>query len=194
MTANLIAGDHVSCSRVGGAMRHESSRLRHHAQSLEDALADLEAGAGPASDLATVTPGAISPVTSIASMAAISLRALRATADDLDEAGAALQRYSTDLAEGHELGRRAQRRAEGAGLLLEGSRVVEPWGPASTGEAERRRALVPEVQSRVDLATAHVGRARGRLEREMLRLTDDLAGHSLETRSARQAPRPPRGS
>jgi hypothetical protein len=133
---------------------------------------------------------------SMASMTAIatSLRALRATADDLDEAGAAVQRYATDLAEGHELGRRAERRAETAGLLLQGSRVVEPWGPASARDAERRRAQVPEIQSRVDLATAHVGRARGRLERELLRLTDDLAGHSLETRSARQAALPPRGS
>jgi hypothetical protein len=196
MVASLITGDHISCSRVGGAMRHESSRLRQRAQSLEDALADLEAAAGPATNLATASLGAIFPVTSMASMAAIaaSLRALRATADDLDEAGAALQRYATDLAEGHELGRRAERRVAGAGLLLEGSRVVEPWGPASAMKAERRRAQVPEVQSRVDLATAHVGRARGRLEREMRRLTDDLAGHSLETRSARQAPLPPRGS
>jgi hypothetical protein len=196
MTANLIVGDQVSCSRVGGAMRRESSRLRHHAQSLADALADLEAAQGPATIVATVTVAPISAIAGMASMAAIatSLRALRATADDLDEAGAALQRYATDLAEGHELGRRAERRVERAGLLLEGSRVVEPWGPASARDAEHRRAQVPEVQSRVDLATAHVGRARGRLERELMRLTDDLAGHSLETRSARQVPLPPRGS
>ena len=125
---------------------------------------------------------------------ATSLRALRATADDLDEAGAALQRYATDLAEGHELGRRAERRVEAAGVLLEGTRVIEPWGPASAQEAERRRAQVPEVQSRVDLATAHVGRARGRLEREMARLTEAFWAHSREAHSARQAPLPPRGS
>ena len=191
MTANLIVGDHVSCSRVGGAMRRESSRLRHPAQSLADALADLEATQGPATTVATVTITPITAITGMASMAAtaaiaVSVQALRATADDLDEAGAALQRYATDLAEGHELGRRAERRVERAGLLLEESRVVEPWGPASARDAERRRAQVPEVQSRVDLATAHVGRARGRLERELMRLTDDLAGHSLETRSARK--------
>jgi hypothetical protein len=114
--------------------------------------------------------------------------AMRATADDLDEAGAALQRYATDLAEGHELGRRAERRVEEAGLLLEGTRVVEPWGPANAQEAERRRAQLPEVQSRVDLATARIGRARGRLEREMTRLTERFSAHSRDARSTRQAP------
>ena len=129
-----------------------------------------------------------------------SVGVMRATADDLDEAGAALQRYATELAEGHELGRRARRRVEEAGLLLEGTRVVEPWGPASAEQAERRRALLPQTQSRVDLATAHVGRARGRLEREMRRLTESFSARSLETQTARQpgqprqAPASPRGS
>ena len=187
MTGSLIHGDHISCSRVGGAMRRESSRLRQHAQSLADALVDLAAREGPDSDIPMTGEAAIVAITT-------SLRALRATADDLDEAGAALQRYATDLAEGHELGRRAERRVEGAGLLLEGTRVIEPWGPASAQEAERRRALVPEVQSRVDLATAHVGRARGRLEREMTRLTEAFWAHSREAHAAWQAPLPPRGS
>jgi hypothetical protein len=160
-------------------MRRESSRLRQHAQMLEDALAELATWGGHEITDASVTT---------------SVRALRATADDLDEAGAALQRYATDLAEGHELGRRAELRVDGAGLLLEGTRVVEPWGPASAQEAERRRAQVPEVQSRVDLATAHAGRARGRLTREMTRLTDSFTAHSRQTRSARQAPLPPRTS
>jgi hypothetical protein len=102
----------------------------------------------------------------IAAPAAL-LSALRADADELDQAGAALQRYATDLSEAHELGRRAQLRVADAGLLLEGARVIEPWGPASAEEAERRRALLPEVQARVDLASAKVGRARGRLKREL---------------------------
>jgi hypothetical protein len=189
MTGSLIHGDHVSCSRVGGAMRRESSRLRHHAQSLVDALGDLAARERSDSDTSMTGATAVAAIATIAT----SLRALRATADDLDQAGAALQRYATDLAEGHELGRRAERRVEGAGLLLEGTRVIEPWGPASAQEAERRRAQVPEVQSRVDLATAHVGRARGRLEREMTRLTEAFWAHSREAHSAWQAPLPPRG-
>jgi hypothetical protein len=178
MTSNLIRGDHISCSRVGGAMRRESERLRQRAQCLDDALDDVRAAQGPAG----VT--SMAAFTSISTAISTSLEALRASARDLDEAGAALQRYATDLAEGHELGRRAQRRVAAAGLLLEGTRVVEPWGPASAGEAERRRALIPEVQSRVDLATAQVGRARGRLEREAGRLTEGFSAHSRDARSA----------
>ena len=165
-------------------MRRESSRLRQHAQSLDDAVAELAAWEGPDAEAARAA-------------IAGSLRALRAAADDLDEAGAALQCYATDLAEGHELGRRAELRVEGAGLLLEGTRVIEPWGPASAQEAQRRRAQVPEVQARVDLATAHVGRARGRLGREMTRLAESFSGHSRAARSARTphsarpAPLPP---
>jgi hypothetical protein len=183
MKAPLIHGDPVSCSRVGGAMRRESSRLRQHAQSLDDALGELAAWDGPVAD------GAMTAIAAIAD----SLVALRATADDLDRAGAAVQRYATDLAEGHELGRRAELRVVAAGLLLEGTRVIEPWGPASAHEAEVRRAQVPEVQARVDLATAHVGRARGRLGREVTRLTEGFSGHSRAVRSALPGPRPNHG-
>lgn len=167
MTATLVHGDHVSCSRVGGGMRRESSRLRQHAHSLEDALGELAEWDGPEADVAKHAIVA-------------SLGALRAAADVLDDAGAALQRYATDLAEGHELGRRAELRVQSAGLLLDGTRVIEPWGPASAQESERRRGQVSEVQARVDLATAHVGRARGRLGREMIRLAQALTKPSLD--------------
>jgi hypothetical protein len=166
MTAALVHGDHVSCSRVGGGMRRESSRLRRHAQSLEDALGELAQWEGAEAD-------AVRPAI------AASLGAFRATALLLDEAGAALQRYATDLAEGHELGRRAELRVESAGLLLDGTRVIEPWGPASGQESERRRGQVPDVQARVDLATAHIGRARGRLAREITRLSQAFSTPSL---------------
>jgi hypothetical protein len=162
-------------------MRRESSQLRRHAQSLDDALDRLAASKGPDADVA------------LAAIAA-TLRTLHVLADDLDEAGAALQCYATDLAEGHELGRRAELRVQGAGLLLEGTRVIEPWGPGPVQEAERRRAQVPEVQARVDLATAFVGRARGRLGREMSRLAESLSGHSLPAHSARPTPASPRRS
>ena len=185
MTApNLVHGDHISCSRLGAAMRRESERLRQRAQSLDDALGDLMA-ARAAEDTAEMA---------VATAIGTSLEALRASAHDLDEAGAALQRYATDLAEGHELGRNAQRRVAAAGLLLEGTRVVEPWGPAGAQEAQRRRSQVPEVQSRVDLATAQVGRARGRLEREAARLTGGFSAHSLAARPTRRAPRLLRGA
>jgi len=162
MTAILTHGDHISCSRVGGGMRRESSRLRTHAQCLEDAASELAGCEGP-----DAAAGRASCVAFVG--------VLRAAADLLDDAGAALQRYATDLAEGHELGRRAELRVQSAGLFLDGTRVVEPWGPAGAHESELRRALVPEVQSRVDLATAQVGRARSRLRREMARLSQGFS-------------------
>jgi hypothetical protein len=180
MTATFIHGDHVSCSRVGGAMRRESSRLRQHAQSLDQALGELAACEEPVVGAANTVLAAI----------AASLATLRATADALDQAGAAVQRYATDLAEAHELGRRAELRVVDAGLLLEGTRVIEPWGPASAHEAERRRAQSPGAQARVDQATAHVGRARGRLGREMMRLAEDFSGHSRAARPAAGIPSP----
>ena len=142
-------------------MRRESARLHRHAQSLEESLGQLDLWEGPEADAAR--PAILD-----------SLRSLRATADVLDQAGAALQGFATELAEGHELGRKAELRVTSTGLVLHGTRVVEPWGPASEPESERRLGQVPEVQARVDLATVHVGRARGRLGREMTRLADVL--------------------
>lgn len=179
MTVSLIQGDQISCSRVGGAMRRESSRFRQHAQSLDDALGEVAAWEGPDADATRA-------------VIAATVGALRATAADLDDAGAALQGYATDLAEGHELGRRAARRVHSAGLLLDGSRVTEPWGPASTHEAEQRRAQVPEIQARVDLATALVGRARGRLGREMTRLAQSFSGRSRAAQQPQKAHLPSR--
>ena len=179
MTPALIHGDHVSCSRVGGSMRRESSRLRQHARSLDDALGELAGWIGPEAEPARAAIAA-------------TIRALRAIADDLDEAGAALQGYATELAEDHELGRRAEQRVEDAGLLLDGSRVVEPWGSAHAAEADRRRAQVLVVQARVDFATAGVGRARGRLGREMRRLAQAFSEHSRAADPVWQTPLPPR--
>lgn len=139
-------------------------------------MTELAAWEGPAAD--EVRPAVFA-----------SLSGLRASADLLDQAGAAIQRYATELAEGHELGRRAELRVESAGLLLEGTRVIEPWGPASAEESERRRAELPAVQARVDLATVLLGRARGRLVREMTRLADALTTAS-STAPSNPAPSP----
>jgi hypothetical protein len=177
MTPALIHGDHVSCSRVGGSMRRESSGLRQHALSLEDALGELVGRKGADAESRQVAVAAAA-------------QALKAVADDLDEAGAALQGYATDLAEGHELGRLAELRVHEAGLFLDGTRVVEPWGPASAQEAERRQTQVSLVQARADLATGCVGRARSRLRREMRRLEQAFAEHSEAVDQARPTPLP----
>lgn len=168
-------------------MRRDSERLNRHAQSLVDTLDDLAAAAG------LNRPAPPTPCSRTLDTLLSSVRALRGTADDLNEAGSALQRYATELAEGHELARRAQRRVKDAGLRLEGTRVLEPWGVASDEVAQRRRAEVPHVQARVDLATAHVGRARARLAREMVRLTASLPTHAQEAHAARPRRSPFRG-
>lgn len=160
-------------------MRRESERLRQHALSLEESLEELAGWTGADGDSARAAFAA-------------TVRMLGTTADDLDEAGAALQSYATDLAQGHELGRSAELRVQRAGLLMDGTRVVEPWGPASAKEAERRRAQLPVVQARVDVATSCVGRARSRLRAEMTRLSQAFWEHSQAVDPARVTPRPPR--
>ena len=163
-------------------MRRESAQLRQHTQLLDDALGDISRWGGPSTD-------STDSATTIADLPAIAdlLRVLRASANDLDQAGAALQRYATDLAESHELGRRAELRVAGAGLILAGTRVIEPWGPATAQEAECRRAQVPGAQARVDLATAHVGRARGRLARELTRVAESFSGRAPVAHPVRPA-------
>ena len=116
------------------------------------------------------------------------LACLVATARALDDAGASLQRYATDLAEARELGRRAAERAGQDGLRIVDGRVLEAWGPATTEESERRRALLPENQARVDRVASMVGRSRAQLQRSCEQLTVALRGHS---RTMRDAP-PPR--
>ena len=72
-------------------------------------------------------------------------------------------------------------RAEGAELLLDaGGRAMGNTGAQDT---EGRRALVPEVQRRVDLATAHVDRPRWAATR------DDPADRSLHGALTRYRPR-----
>ena len=71
MTAILVHGDHISCSRVGGGMRSESSRLRQHAQLLDDAVTLLAGWEGP--DAAAARTSCVA-----------SLGVLRAAADLLD--------------------------------------------------------------------------------------------------------------
>ena len=62
--------------------------------------------------------------------------------------------------------------------------MVEAWGPTGAPEAERRRALLPECQARVDRATSLVGRARATLQRAVAELVPAFTG--LGRRPARR--------
>lgn len=174
MSDPLVRGDAVSCSRVGGAMRSDAARLLHRQQTLERSLRELRGARGREAQALR---------TSVEEQA----RLLGVVAADLDRAGAALQRYATDLAQALELARRAEASVHAAGLELEGTRVVEAWGPTSAETAERRRALLPECQARVDRATSLVGRARAALQRAATELIPAFAGSASALRAA---PRP----
>jgi len=171
VTEAIVHGDAVSCSRLGGAMRRESARLLERGHTLARAADELRAWQGGAAD-------------GLREQLRHQLRALDDAARALDEAGAALQRYATDLAEAHELARRATQGARAAGLEVVDGRVVEPWGPASSEAAQRRQALIPESQARVDRVTSLVGRSRARLRRSCATLTDAFAGQSRALRDA----------
>jgi hypothetical protein len=175
----LVRGDAVSCSRVGGAMRSDAARLLHRQQTLERSVRELRGAPDPRAQALRGSVGE-------------QARLLGLVAADLDRAGAALQRYATDLAQAMELARRAEVSVRAAGLELEGTRVVEAWGPTSAGTAGRRRALLPECQARVDRATSMVGRARATLQRVAVELVPAFAGAASALRSA-QGPTPPPG-
>src|ERR1035437_9342820 len=110
------------------------------------------------------------------------LRALQATADDLNDAGQLCSVMPRTWPRGPRAGTTSQATRPGSRAAAHGTREVKPWGPASTQEAERRRAQVPEVQRRVNLATTHVGRAQGRSQREMTRLREGFSVHPQEVR------------
>jgi hypothetical protein len=171
----LVRGDAISCSRVGGAMRSDAARLLHRQQTLERSLRELRGARGAQAQALRGSVGE-------------QARLLGQVAGDLDRAGAALQRYATDLAQAMELARRAEASVRAAGLELDGTRVIEAWGPTSAETAERRRTLLPECQARVDRATSMAGRARAALQRVAVDLVPAFAG----TASAlRDAPGPP---
>jgi hypothetical protein len=171
VTDPLVRGDAVSCSRVGGAMRSDAARLLHRQQTLERSVRELRTARAP---------GAAALRASVEEQA----RLLGVVAADLDRAGAALQRYATDLAQARELARQAEASVRAAGLQLEGTRVVEAWGPTSAETAERRRALLPGCQARVDRATSLIGRARAALQGAAAELIPAFAGSASALRAA----------
>ena len=129
----LVRGDAVSCSRVGGAMRSDAARLLHRQQTLERSLRELRGARGPQAQALRGSVGE-------------QARLLGQVAADLDRAGAALQRYATDLAQAMELARRAEASVRAAGLELEGTpggRGVGPHQRRDRRATARPAARVP---------------------------------------------------
>lgn len=170
MSAQLVAGDPGSCSQLGSVLRREAARLSERRLALAGTQGELAAWTGPAGDAAR-------------GRLARQLVGLAAAADALDDAGAAVQRYATELSEARELGRRAEQAAADAGLRILDARVVEPWGVATSADAGRRLAELPHVQAMVSAAEAAADETRRALAQRCLQLTETLASLGSELRS-----------
>lgn len=162
-----MTGDPGSCSQLGGALRSHAARLLALRDELAGGASRVGRGTGASGD------GALGA--DLGADLEADLRLLDAVVDRLDAGGATLQRYAQELAEVAESVRRLEREAVDAGLLLEGLRVVEPWGVLTTDLAQRRHRAQPALQQRADRLASQLGRARGVTTRAMVDATQALA-------------------
>lgn len=163
-----VTGDPGSCSQLGGSLRSAAVRLLALREEVAERLADLRrAGAAGA----------------LVDRVAADLALLDAVVERLDAGGAALQRYAQELAEMGEDIRRLDRAVTAAGLVLDGLRVVEPWGVLTTDLARQRERAQPGLQQQADRLASRLGRARGVATRAMTDTTALLAGAALGSRS-----------
>lgn len=168
-----ITGDPSSCSQLGGDLRTRAATL----------LAAHEAlvAAAPAVDRALDRhPVGRDRVDRLER----DRRLLETVIDRLDAAGSALQRYAQELAEQAEELRRLEVDVVRAGLVLDGLRVVEPWGLATTDTASHRRAELPSLTARAERLSSRVGRSRGALQRTLVESTGVLTRAGAATRAS----------
>lgn len=163
-----VTGDPGSCSQLGGSLRSAAVRLLTMREEVAGRLADLGRAGAAASLVDRVTAD---------------LALLDAVVERLDAGGAALQRYAQELAEVGEDIRRLDRAVTAAGLVLDGLRVVEPWGVLATDLARQRERAQPALQQQADRLASRLGRARGVATRAMTDTTALLAGAALGSRS-----------
>ncbi len=165
-----VTGDPSSCSQLGGDLRTRAATLLTSLEALVAARAGGSGvGGGP-----ELRPGRLDR----------DQRLLGTLVDRLDGAGAALQRYAQELAEQTEELRRLEADVERAGLTLDGLKVVEPWGVATTDAASHRRAELPGLAARAERLASRVGRSRGALQRSLAESSGVLTRAAAETRAA----------
>ena len=161
-------GDPGSCSQLGGALRSNAARLLTLRTELAERTARLR-----------LEPGAVETVADLDAH----LRLLDATVDRLDAGGAVLQRFAQEVAEIAESIRRLEGSVQAAGLLLDGLRVVEPWGVLTTELAQQRNRAQPELQRRADRLASQLGRARTVTARTMTEAAEALAAAATVSRT-----------
>lgn len=164
----MVEGDPASCSALGGALRRRAAVLRERRTAVRHSTSALVAWTGPTADQLT-------------ERLLVQLAEVEQMAGRLDEVGAALQAYATDLAHAHEQGARAVDAATRQGLVIDDFGTVHPQpGPAAVEVAVRRDAAVPLVQHQVDCAISEARAAAHRLRR---RTTSAL--HALRSDAGR---------
>jgi hypothetical protein len=148
-------GDPGSCSQLGGALRSNAARLLTLRTELMERTQRLRQDPAQAATVDDLDAD---------------LRLLDATVDRLDAGGAALQRFAQEL-------------AEIAESVLEGLRVVEPWGVLTTELAQQRNRAQPELQRRADRLASQLGRARTVTARAMAEGGQALAAAATAARA-----------
>lgn len=169
--ADVVPGDPASCSALGAALRRRAATLQDRRTALRHSVSGLRGWTGPVAD-------------SLGERLAAQLREVELMASRLDDVGAALQAYATDLAHARHQGQLAATAADRHGLLVDDRGTVRPRpGLASVEAAERRQAALPQVQHEVDgalgEARAAAQRLRGRTSASLQALRSDagrLAG------------------
>jgi len=150
LSLEVVEGDPASCSALGGALRRRAAALRDRRTALRHTSSAMSGWNGPAAD-------------DFIERLLIQLAEVEQMAGRLDEAGAALQAYATDLAHAGERGVRPLDAATRTGLVIAALGPVPPQpGPAAVEVATRRDAAVPLVQHQVDCA---IGEARAAAHR-----------------------------
>jgi uncharacterized protein YukE len=151
--ADVVGGDPASCSALGGALRRRAASLRDRRTALRHSATGLLGWTGPAAD-------------AFHARLQIQLSEVEQMAGRLDDIGAALQAYATDLAHAREQGALATDFAIRSGLVVDEDASVRLWpGPAAVEVAQRRLQAVPQAQHQVDGALAEARVAGDRLRR-----------------------------
>jgi uncharacterized protein YukE len=152
-TPDLIGGDPASCSALGGALRRRAAALRERRTALRHSATGLSGWTGPAAE-------------AFRDRLQSQLSEVEHMAGRLDDVGAALQAYATDLAHAREQGAVAAHFASLHGLVIDDDALVDVWsGPTAVEVVQQRRQAVPQAQHQVDTALAEARVAADRLRR-----------------------------
>lgn len=168
-----LGGDPASCSQVGGSLRRIADGLRADAERVAGAFSELRGHwSGGASVRARHRADTLCGVA-------------RAAADELDQAGAALQAHAADVAESAQALRQVAERAASAGLRVVEGEVVPGWGVTGLADPSRdahRDEARMALQRDLDILIVQLGRRQSRLARAADAVTQALVSYAQRLR------------